>query len=180
MANHIENLLEILDEIKEHGLSWDDRYDAVMDKARQASKGAGGRGPASKLEAEETAVVPEDVVRHIFTLAERWADARVDAIRKRAWGPEVRKAQDALWEFCRGLGKQASAAAPAPGSDPVPGGQVMMSMQPELELGWVRYEKARKLNPQQWADLHARNLAGENFDDMVDALPVPSTPRPEG
>lgn len=50
---------------------------------------------------------------------------------------------------------------------------------PELLRGWKRYEKARKLSPRQWAELHARNLAGETFDDMIDALPEPSTPVPE-
>ena len=48
----------------------------------------------------------------------------------------------------------------------------------ELLLGWTRYEKARKLTPQQWTALHTRNLAGENFDDMIDALPNPLTPVP--
>lgn len=33
-----------------------------------------------------------------------------------------------------------------------------------------RYEKMRKLNPAQFAELHERNLRGENFDEMVDAL----------
>lgn len=51
-------------------------------------------------------------------------------------------------------------------------------MSAELVLGWRRYEKARKLTPLQWAKLHARNLAGENFDEMIDALPEPSTPLP--
>lgn len=51
---------------------------------------------------------------------------------------------------------------------------------PELHRGWTRYEKARKLTPTQWADLHARNLRGETFDDMIDALPKPSTPIPVG
>ena len=43
-------------------------------------------------------------------------------------------------------------------------------------LGWTRYEKARKLNPAQWAELHQRNLKGENFDDMIDALPAATQP----
>ena len=38
------------------------------------------------------------------------------------------------------------------------------------KLGFERYEKARKLNPAQWAALHKRNLDGEFFDDMIDAL----------
>ena len=38
------------------------------------------------------------------------------------------------------------------------------------QLGWQRYEKARRLNPRQWAELHKRNLAGERFDGMIDAL----------
>lgn len=33
-----------------------------------------------------------------------------------------------------------------------------------------RYERLRRLNPRQFAELHQRNLAGERFDDMVDAL----------
>ena len=43
-------------------------------------------------------------------------------------------------------------------------------------LGWTRYEKARKLNPAQWAELHQRNLRGGNFDDMIDALPATTKP----
>jgi hypothetical protein len=43
-------------------------------------------------------------------------------------------------------------------------------------LGWTRYEKARKLNPAQWAELHQRNLRGENFDGMIDALPAATQP----
>jgi hypothetical protein len=43
-------------------------------------------------------------------------------------------------------------------------------------LGWTRYEKARKLNPAQWAELHQRNLRGETFDDMIDALPATTQP----
>ena len=34
----------------------------------------------------------------------------------------------------------------------------------------ARYERLRRLNPRQFAELHQRNLAGERFDDMVDAL----------
>jgi len=33
-----------------------------------------------------------------------------------------------------------------------------------------RYEKIRIINANQFAELHRRNIAGENFDDMVDAL----------
>ena len=40
----------------------------------------------------------------------------------------------------------------------------------ELALGWLRYEALRKLNPRQYGELHARNLAGENFDAMVTAI----------
>ena len=43
-------------------------------------------------------------------------------------------------------------------------------------LGWTRYEKARKLNVAQWAELHQRNLRGEPFDDMIDALPATTQP----
>jgi hypothetical protein len=47
---------------------------------------------------------------------------------------------------------------------------------PQALLGWTRYEKARKLNVAQWAELHQRNLRGENFDDMIDALPATTQP----
>lgn len=40
----------------------------------------------------------------------------------------------------------------------------------ELAIGFLRYEALRKLTPAQYADLHKRNLKGERFDDMVDAL----------
>lgn len=40
----------------------------------------------------------------------------------------------------------------------------------ELALGFLRYEALRKLHPRQFSELHARNLAGENFDDMVTKL----------
>jgi hypothetical protein len=48
--------------------------------------------------------------------------------------------------------------------------------EPQALLGWTRYEKARKLNVAQWAELHQRNLRGENFDDMIDALPATTQP----
>lgn len=34
----------------------------------------------------------------------------------------------------------------------------------------ARYERLRRLNPRQFAELHQRNLAGERFDHLVDAL----------
>ena len=40
----------------------------------------------------------------------------------------------------------------------------------ELALGYLRYEALRKVSPRQFSELHARNLAGENFDDMVTRL----------
>lgn len=49
---------------------------------------------------------------------------------------------------------------------------------PDLARGWLRFEKLRRLNPRQSGDLYARNLAGEFFDDLVDALPQPSTQMP--
>lgn len=42
----------------------------------------------------------------------------------------------------------------------------------QLALGYCRYKALRKLNPRQYAELHKRNLAGENFDTMVDELVV--------
>lgn len=62
--------------------------------------------------------------------------------------------------------------AVAPAAQPLP------AADPELLLGWQRYEKARKFSPRQWAELHARNLAGKNFDGMIDALPSAGTPQP--
>ena len=40
----------------------------------------------------------------------------------------------------------------------------------ELAVGFARYEALRKLKPYQFEELHKRNLAGENFDAMVDEL----------
>ena len=39
-----------------------------------------------------------------------------------------------------------------------------------LALGCLRYEVLRTLNPHEYAELCRRNVAGENFDYMVDAL----------
>jgi len=41
-----------------------------------------------------------------------------------------------------------------------------------LAAGYLRYETLRKLKPLQFEELHRRNLAGENFDDMVTELVV--------
>jgi hypothetical protein len=50
----------------------------------------------------------------------------------------------------------------------------------ELLRGWKRYEKLRKLTPAAFNRLHIVNVTGCNsFDDLVDALPEPSTPIPE-
>lgn len=46
----------------------------------------------------------------------------------------------------------------------------------ELALGHLRYEALRKLTPLQFAALHKRNLAGENFDEMVDVLVLHKIP----
>ena len=40
----------------------------------------------------------------------------------------------------------------------------------ELAIGYARYEALRRLSPHQYTELHRRNLAGERFDDMVDAM----------
>lgn len=40
----------------------------------------------------------------------------------------------------------------------------------EAILGYLRYEELRKLNVSQFAELFKRNIAGENFDKMVDEL----------
>ncbi len=42
----------------------------------------------------------------------------------------------------------------------------------ELAIGRARFEALRRLNPSQFADLHKRNLQGENFDKMIDDLIV--------
>lgn len=42
----------------------------------------------------------------------------------------------------------------------------------ELTQGYLRYEALRKLNPRQFAELHRRNLLGDNYDGMVDELVV--------
>ena len=47
----------------------------------------------------------------------------------------------------------------------------------QWRLGAQRYEKARRLKPVQWIELHKRNLSGERFDRMIDALPA--TPKGE-
>ena len=75
-----------------------------------------------------------------------------------------------LYVYARGM-QHAMATAPAnPACSP--------SDCDELVRGWTRYEKLRKLSLRAYAELHARNLAGEPFDDLVDALPQPSTPIP--
>jgi len=40
----------------------------------------------------------------------------------------------------------------------------------ELALGFLRYEALRKVSPRQFSEFHGRNLAGENFDDMITRL----------
>jgi hypothetical protein len=42
----------------------------------------------------------------------------------------------------------------------------------ELTQGYLRYEALRKLNSRQFQELNQRNLAGENFDEMVDQLVI--------
>lgn len=44
----------------------------------------------------------------------------------------------------------------------------------ELAIGFLRFEALRQLNPRQFAELHARNQRGENFDSMVDELCKPA------
>jgi hypothetical protein len=42
----------------------------------------------------------------------------------------------------------------------------------KLRKGYGRYEKLRRLNPRQFADLWQSNLNGvDSFDDLVDKLP---------
>ena len=37
-------------------------------------------------------------------------------------------------------------------------------------LGYLRYEVLRRVSPRQLAALHIRNVNGEKFDDMIDAM----------
>jgi len=46
----------------------------------------------------------------------------------------------------------------------------------ELAIGHLRYEALRRLTPLQFTALHKRNLAGENFDEMVDCLVLHKIP----
>jgi hypothetical protein len=42
-----------------------------------------------------------------------------------------------------------------------------------LKIGHDRYEKVRRLNVHQFADLYTRNINGDaRFDDLVDSLEV--------
>ena len=49
---------------------------------------------------------------------------------------------------------------------------IAVHSQYELALGYLRYEALRKLNPRQFSALNKRNMAGENFDEMVDEMVV--------
>ncbi len=41
----------------------------------------------------------------------------------------------------------------------------------ELRLGWIRYEKLRKLSPLRYKQLWELNIkSGKAFDDLVDSL----------
>lgn len=40
----------------------------------------------------------------------------------------------------------------------------------EAATGHARYEALRRCDARAFVELHARNIAGERFDDMVDAL----------
>ena len=51
-----------------------------------------------------------------------------------------------------------------------------MTEQAKHLAGWQRYEKVRKLNLVEIAELYKRNLKGERLDDMVDALERPNEP----
>lgn len=42
----------------------------------------------------------------------------------------------------------------------------------ELALGFLRYEALRKLNARQYGELIWLNLAGENFDGLIDEIVV--------
>jgi hypothetical protein len=39
------------------------------------------------------------------------------------------------------------------------------------KLGFMRYEKLRKLDPRRFMQLWNKSIAGENFDSLVDTLP---------
>lgn len=102
---------------------------------------------------------------------EDWPAMRVQVLANKLVGPKVAQyiaacSPAAVTELLAELDRLRAPGAPQEAA-------------PELLRGWKRYEKARKLSPRQWAELHARNLAGETFDDMIDALPEPATPVPE-
>jgi hypothetical protein len=42
----------------------------------------------------------------------------------------------------------------------------------QIAMDAVRYSALRRLGPDKFKELHQRNLAGENFDDMVTQLAV--------
>ena len=42
--------------------------------------------------------------------------------------------------------------------------------QRELERGYIRYEIARKMNPQQWQAAWELNLKGKPFDEIIDEM----------
>jgi hypothetical protein len=46
----------------------------------------------------------------------------------------------------------------------------------DLAAGYLRYEALRKLDWFAFKDLCARNIRGENFDDMVDELVLKGKP----
>ncbi len=46
----------------------------------------------------------------------------------------------------------------------------------EMARGFLRYEAYRKLKPPECAELYKRNIAGENFDDLIDELILKLTP----
>ena len=63
-----------------------------------------------------------------------------------------------------------SAPAQAGSLDAVVSQHIRERLPGELALGFARYEVLRRLNPRQYRELHDRNMNGENFDRMVDAL----------
>lgn len=42
----------------------------------------------------------------------------------------------------------------------------------ELTQGYLRYEALRKIGVSHFRELQQRNLAGENFDEMIDQLVI--------
>lgn len=84
--------------------------------------------------------------------------------------------RDDLARRCRELEAQRDAAIRAAGNTASANRKLLLERDTlraeveQLRQQAARYERLRRLDPRQFAELHQRNLAGERFDDLVDAL----------